>query len=419
MKLVTTMPRNKKNKSGYFRTDLTVGKNSEGKSVRVSIRARTRQELDAKLAQAKQLCGRGLSLSNETVHDWAQRWLLICKANATTVQKAHYTAKVEMDILPKIGDMRMSDVRASHLQEILNGYAGGKEGTVKKIRIALKQLFNDAEQEGIIDRNPAAHLELPSLTAKTRRPLTLLEKIAVFEAAKTHARGAQIMIMLLCGLRRGEFPALLAGDVDLVNKRLVVDKSLSYRYNQGVLTTTKSAKLRRKGKPASEDPGTRQTPIPDVLVPHLEPLIVGKPADALLFPSKRDGQYLSAQELKWLWKSFKRQCHLLLGATVFRNQLQLETSLFGDELSCHYLRHTYATDLYAAGVDDMALKSFLGHSSDDVTDIYRKMSDTAFERASGLINDYYASLCFLNDCEKRTPDSLEGCIKCCRPESKK
>ena len=411
------LARNKKNKSGYFRTDMTVGKNSEGKSTRISIRAKSREEFDAKVEQAKRLYSRGLSLSKTTVYEWAQRWLFVYKANATEVQKAHYTAKVNHDILPKIGNMRMCDVRASHLQEILNCYAGGKLETVKKIRNAIKQLFSDAELEGIIDRNPAARLELPNLTEETRRPLTLLEKIAVFEVAKTHKRGAYVMTMLLCGLRRGECTAILVGDVDLANRRLKVDKSLNFVHNQAAITTTKSAKLRKKDKSASEDTGTRLIPIPDILTPFIEPLIIKKPADAMLFTSKHDGQYQSAQELRWGWKSFKRQCHLLLGATTYRNELKTETSLFGGEITYHYLRHAYATDLYAAGVDDTAIKSFLGHSSGDVTDIYRKMNDAAFDRASGLINEYYATLCFLKDCDKRTPEGLKGCIKCCYPKS--
>ena len=413
------LARNKKDKDGYFRTDMTVGKNSEGKSTRIIIRAKSREEFDAKVEQAKRLYSRGLSLSKTTVYEWAQRWLFVYKANATAVQKAHYTAKVNHDILPKIGDMRMCDVRASHLQEILNCYAGGKLETVKKIRGAIKQLFSDAELEGIIDRNPAARLELPSLTEKTRRPLTLLEKIAVFEVAKTHKRGAYIMTLLLCGLRRGECTALLVGDVDLANKRLNIDKAISYRYNHGELTTTKSAKLRRKGESASEVIGSRVVPIPDILLPYVEPLTINKPPDIILFPGKREGQYPSEQELNWWWRSYKRQCHLLLGATTYRNKLLTDTSYFGEEISLHYLRHTYATDLYATGVDDKAQKTFLGHSSGDVTDIYRKMNDVAYERASGLINAYYASLCFLKDCDKNTPGNLTGCIKCCYPDREK
>jgi site-specific recombinase XerD len=70
----------------------------------------------------------------------------------------------------------------------------------------------------------------------------------------------------------------------------------------------------------------------------------------------------------------------------------VDTSLFSDKVTPHYLRHTYATDLYAAGVDEKAQKSFLGHASSDVTDIYRKMSDPAFLRAVGLLNEYHKTL---------------------------
>jgi site-specific recombinase XerD len=59
------------------------------------------------------------------------------------------------------------------------------------------------------------------------------------------------------------------------------------------------------------------------------------------------------------------------------------------------MRHTYATDLYAAGVDEKAQKVFLGHASSDVTDIYRKMNEAAFLRALQQLNDYYNTLDFV------------------------
>jgi len=370
-----------KNKDDYFRSTFVVGKKPDGKPERIIVRGKTKRQLDEKLSEVKRLYARGLESGDITVFEWAERWLKVYKANATPTQKIHYTVKMNNDILPVIGSMRIRDVRTSHLQELLNTYAGKKAGTVVKIRMALKQLFFDAETEGIIERNPAARLELPDLTESLRRPLTDIERAVVFEVAKTHKIGVYILTMLFCGLRRGECATLIVGDIDIEHKRIVVNKSMSFRKNIGVEKSTKTKA------------GIRVVPIPDMLLPFLVKQCSDKSGDTILF-SKSNGERATNETCRWWWNSFLRQCHIKVGAKLYRNKILIETSPFDDNITPHYLRHTYATDLYAAGVDEKAQKSFLGHASNEITDIYRKMNEAAFIRALGKMNEYYSSLKF-------------------------
>ncbi len=256
------------------------------------------------------------------------------------------------------------------------------------MRQAIVQRFDDAELEGIIERNPAARLELPPMEEEPRRPLTAAERSAVLEVAKTHAQGAYVLIMLYCGLRRGECLALQPSDIDLTLKQISVTKSLTLNANVGEITGTKAVKMRRKVK-RGEDVGARIVPIPDVLLPVLVELCADKSPNAILFAKKTDGKHATQQTVTWWWRSFVRQCHIATGAKLHRNAIQYETSHFGTEVTPHYLRHTYATDIYAAGADEKARKIFLGHASNDVTDTYTAMSEDAFERAAALINEYY------------------------------
>jgi site-specific recombinase XerD len=142
-----------------------------------------------KLVEAKRQHGLGLSMGEVTVYDWADRWFRVYKANTSQERSQTYRAKLNLNILPAIGSMPIREVRASHLQELLNEYAGGKLGTVQRIRQTVKQLFDDAELEGIIERNPARRLELPELTEGARRPLTELERAVVYTVAQTQKAG--------------------------------------------------------------------------------------------------------------------------------------------------------------------------------------------------------------------------------------
>ena len=99
-------------------------------------------------------------------------------------------------------------------------------------------------------------------------------------------------------------------------------------------------------------------------------------------------------------------------AKTYRNQVLVNTSPFGGEVTPHYLRHTYSTDIYAAGVDDKAQKYFLGHASGDVTDIYREMSPAAFARALRQINEYNPTQCYWLSPEPRSTKSFSYCVNC-------
>ena len=377
-----------KKKYEYVRKSFTIGKKANGKPERIWVRGKTDDEAEENLREVKRLYARGLKLGEMTVNEWSKLWMKAYKADATENQKNHYAAKLRLDILPAIGSMRVMDVRKSHLQMILSSYSGGKKGTVEKIRNAMRQLFADAVEEGIIERDPSSRIVLPTLEEKPRRPLTCIEREAVINAAKEHHHGAPMLTMLYTGLRISECVALTRGDIDLVKKRLVVNKAILLKGNKGNVTTTKAEKMRKK-RGRNVDVGTRVVPIPDILLTVLENVCVGKKPKDRLFP-KTDGKNATQSTVTWWWKSFTRQCHIKAGAKIYRNGVQYETSPFSVDVTPHYLRHTYATDLYAAGVDDKARHDFLGHAQRDVTDIYTKMSDEAFKRALNLMNDYYS-----------------------------
>jgi hypothetical protein len=64
--------------------------------------------------------------------------------------------------------------------------------------------------------------------------------------------------------------------------------------------------------------------------------------------------------------------------------------------------------MYAAGLDEKEQMVFMGHASKSVTDVYRKMSEAAFQRALLQLNEYYATIDFtVKGCRKN-----QMCRKC-------
>jgi len=376
-----------KKKYKYKRGSMVVGKKADGTPVRKYVYGKTVAEKNMKLAELRRRYARGLHLGDMTVNEWSERWTTTYLANAGKNQKTHYAAKLKHDILPVLGTMQMRDVRASHIIELLNRYKGGKYSTVAKIYQAVKKLFGDAVIEGIVERNPADNVELPPTTENKRRPLTIAERITVLRVAQKHIHSAYVLTLLYSGARRGECIALRRDDVDLDNRRLRIDESLTFEEgNRGIMSGTKATKLRKKSVD-DESFGVRVVPIPDLLHTVLAVLCEGKDGSDLLF-TKDDGSQATKSSVQWWWKSFKKQCHIESGADVYRNEVLTDTSSFDDDVSPHYLRHTYSTDLYAAGVDKFARQEFLGHSNKDITDDYTAMPMEAFLRNLDLFNIY-------------------------------
>jgi integrase len=377
----------KKKKYKYKKASFVIGYKPDGTPVRKYVYGKTVPERNAKLAEAKRRYARGLHLGEMTVTEWSVRWKTSFIANVSDNQKSHYESKLKHDILPAIGMMRMADVRASHLLDLINSYKGGKHSTVSKISQAISRMFDDAVVEGIIERNPSASLELPETIENARRPLTEDERNIVLEVAKTHKQGAYVLTMLYSGLRRGECIALTRADIDLGSRKINVDKSLTFEDgNMGKLSGTKASKLRKKTVD-DEEFGARIAPMPDLLYTVMVALCEGKAHADLLF-ARADGSPDTKSSVTWRWNSFKNGCHREAGAKIYRNEVLADTSAFDDNISPHYLRHTYATDLYAAGVDVYARKLFLGHAKSDVTESYTAMPDEAFDRNLELINLY-------------------------------
>ena len=374
----------------YVRRSFVVGKKEDGTQQRITVRGKNSREAEAKLAEAKRLHARGLQGGELTVREWSERWKKSYKTNVSDTQKKHYDAKLRNDILPIIGDKRMKDITKADLQSLMDSYEGGKKGTVEKIKHAICLLFADAAFEGIIERDPSARLEMPEVEEDVRRPLTPIERTTFLKVAETHPHGAYVLTMLYTGMRRGECLALLRSDIDLDKKRINITKAIQLNGNQPKLAGTKSAEMKRaKSKKVvrGEDIGHRVVPIPDLLLPVLTELCADKKSGDILFP-KTDGTYATQMVSRNWWRSIKRRCHITAGAKLYRNAVLLDTSPIDDNISVHYLRHTYATDMLSAKVDGFTRSTFMGHSTKDTTGRYTELSDDAIDAALELMNKY-------------------------------
>ena len=175
------------------------------------------------------------------------------------------------------------------------------------------------------------------------------------EVAKKHYAGPWVLLMLDCGLRRGETVAIGANDIK--DGLLRISRAVEYKTNSNQATIK---------EPKSES-GVRFVPIPAELVAQLN-------TKKRYFFLQKDGTMLTQTNLRRMWSSFHRACDRAAGAKIYRNKI-IEHA-FAEDITPHYLRHTYCTNLYRQGVDLKTAQYLMGHADISTTaNIYSHVTE--------------------------------------------
>lgn len=348
----------------------------EGK--RYSVSGKTPERLEENLARKKLMLsgvweeGDCVTAKDKiTVSDWIPEWLTVYKMPVVSNDWYKGLCKFCSNlILPAIGEMKLSEVRPTDLQKILNSKSDCSRSYIKTIHNVISEIFRAAYINGLILQDPSELLVRPAgRKKKPRRSLTSYERMVFLEAIDGYWAELFLKFQLFCGLRPSEAAALLWSDIDLgsgvvsVNKALKGDKSVG---------ETKTAS------------GVRKVPLPESFIKELKAHKKEK-KDNLVCHNSQGGP-LTRDSIKVMWK------HVLRRMKKAEKRMTPEKSLLpdidGDEASVMYcLRHTYCTDLQAAGVPINVARELMGHSSISVTaEIYTHSSPESFQDARKKIN---------------------------------
>lgn len=305
-------------------------------------------KLAEKLAAAKR--GEETIGGSMTVDAWFREWLATYKEPKGLTHKSlgMYTEKYNGYIKPRIGRMKLKEVKDTHLQKIMNEQGGMSSSHAQKVCQVLKGMFKRARQSRLILYDPSELLELPATTTGTHRSITDAERAAILEVAKTSRAGLWVLTLLYTGMRPGETAALTWNDVDLEHNEIHVHAARES--GTGTIKEPKTAA------------GVRDIPIHA----QLRPLLLdakGNPFSPV-FPNHAGKLPDDATMYRW-WKAFLRSVDIHMGAKVYRNKI-IESKL-ADDLTIYCLRHTFCTDLQRSGVPLNVAKELMGHSDISTT----------------------------------------------------
>lgn len=361
-----------KNGTTYYCTTFTYN----GK--KYDLTAKTTQELDDKVQKKKQELEYGaLNNANMKVKVWAERWLeTYKKPNIVHRNYTNYRGIINNIIVPRIGNLKMSDIQHIHLQDLLNSLTTYSFWYVNYVKNTLSGMFSIALDNKIIRSDPAHGLIVSNKLSKgSHRVMRADEEKALVKVCDTHRFGLFPLFMLYCGMRNGEALALTWNDIDIKERIINIDKALESGKGQIKAPKTPS--------------GVRKVPIPKIFLERLKKEKEGKDLNALVVTTYKGTQ---CKDVNVYWKSIKKEMDISAGAEAKDGKI-VKSALWEDEddaLTPYCLRHTYCTNLFRSGVHINVAKYLMGHSNVQiVTEIYGHQTDDQTVGAMNLLDRYY------------------------------
>lgn len=193
--------------------------NGSGGRVRRKRRVRTYAEARTALRELQEEARKGvLGAGHTTVATYLEDWLthVLPARNVTIATTENYSVIVHKHIVPAIGALRLNQLRAEHVDEMLRSMAasGKARSTIRLARTVLVLALTHAERRDLVGRNAARLAILPPAPTRESRSLTADQARDLLKAAKGDHLEAAWVVGLLLGLRPGELFALRWEDVD-------------------------------------------------------------------------------------------------------------------------------------------------------------------------------------------------------------
>lgn len=244
-----------------------------------------------------------------------------------------------------MGGMSLQEMTTNSIQHFFNEHAYMAQSTARQMRILLHEICAAAVEDGYLAKDPTCSKRLILPTRKKMRgALPTVEFLDVLaNLPRLAPRDATLLALLTyTGMRRGEALGLQWGDLDFDTGLISIERNVTFKGNQPVVGTPKSAA------------GQRSIPMVKELRPYLHP--------------KEDHLFVVGNGDTPITESAFDRAWQRIGKTV---------DLHG--ATPHIFRHTYLTIMEAAGTDVKTLQTIAGHA-----DIQTTMNRYVHSRLEGI-----------------------------------
>ena len=362
--------------------------------------------IDASLASLKRTFGEEKTRAlrdekgvrpNLTLKSWYEEWFEKCKSKQlkSDISRNTYNRKVKNTFVRLLGDKRIEDITQMNIQDATNQLAQEEQYCARSLKEAisiLRECFNAAIANRILYNNPVGAIVINDTNEapKNRRVLDHWEQDLFLEETNNCYYKEPYRILLLTGMRIGEFSGLQWQDIDFVKKRIHISRSMMTAYQNGKkimeLTTPKTANAYRD-------------------IPFF-----GDVEKCFLDWKKKQDDY--KRKLGNRWRTSDEFGDLVftttMGSPITRYNIvhdlsRVEQNIRLKEMSMAYMegrkprlfdhihphafRHTFATRCFEKGLDPLVVQSIMGHANYSTTVSYTHVLDNKIDEAAAKVGN--------------------------------
>ena len=293
--------------------------------------------------RCKGLKARGIKESTRSTYDT----LLRCHV----VGAAEHEGRSSIDADP-IAGVTLDKLKPTHIKEWMLRLEDDGLGAASRRQLyhVMRLALEDAVDDDLIARNPAAKVERPVVEQHEAKYLPPADLVRLLKAASDLRYHEVLVLVAVTGLRRGEALALKWEDIDLL---------------VGV-ATVRGTLARVGGKLVTTSPKTKKSARKVVLVPAVVEMLA-RLAD------QQEREKVHASNL-WTDTGFVFTTETgrpVDPRNVFRTMQTAAKRANITGIGVHTLRHSVATGMMDGGENVKVVSGLLGHSSSEITlDVY-------------------------------------------------
>ena len=361
---------------------------------KIDIYSKSLSELKKTFANAKLLALQAESDTRSclSVREWYEEWFTKCKApQLKSIQSAKtYDRKIRNTYIAILGAKRMVEVTQLDIQNATNELCESKKYSIRGVKEALHALrdcFDVAIANKIIPSNPVVGIAFKNenSASKERRVLEHWEQDLFIEEVEGTYYYEPYMILLLTGMRIGEFSGLQWRDIDFTKKRIHIARAMMTAYIDG-------KKIMELSTPKTFN-SYRDIPFFGDVEKY--------------FKDWKEKQYIYRKKLGSRWRTDESLGDLVftttMGSPITRYNIvhdlkRVEDNIrlkeanrafiegreprYFEHIHPHAFRHTFATRCFEKGLDPLVVQSIMGHSNYSTTISYTHILENKIDEAA-------------------------------------